>query len=153
MKTNFSEKSLSLYTRNSTCNALGSNSDLRDVIVLYKLFVPDFEMLTDCDSVWSVCTCAHVCPAIVKLIRIGYNTVKIVYPKSSGLCIIVGLLCTWKRFMVINKYFQECNERHMGRHWGDYLDVKSRNENNIKIDSQEMNCDDLNLIRLDYGRY
>jgi len=33
------------------------------------------------------------------------------------------------------------------------LDVKSGNEDNIKIDSQKMNCDDLNLIHLDYGWY
>jgi len=63
------------------------------VIVLYKLFVPDFEMLTDCDSVLSVFTCAHICPAVVKLTRIGYRAIKIVCPKSSGLCIIILLLC------------------------------------------------------------
>lgn len=48
-----------------------------------------------------------------------------------------------------HKYFQECNEQDTGRHWGEYLDVKSGNEGNIKIDSQEMSCDDLNLIHQD----
>lgn len=106
-KTNFSEKSLSLYTKNSTWIGLRSISDLRDVIVLYKLFVPDFEMLTDCDSVLSVCTCANICRAIVKLTRIGYvySAIKIVCPKSSGLCIIVVLLCTWKR-LILNNIFR-----------------------------------------------
>ena len=89
-KTNFSEKRLSLYTKNSTWIALGSNSDLRD-----------FEVLTDWDSVLSVCTCADICRAIVELTRIRHSAIKIVCLKSSGLCIIV-VLCTWKRFIVNN---------------------------------------------------
>lgn len=113
-KTNFSEKSLSLYAKNSTWIALGSNSDLRDVIVLYKLFVPEFEVLTDCDSVLSVCTCAHICRAVVKLTRTGYSAIKIACPTSSGLCVIVVLLCTWKRFRVINIFRNVANSIREG---------------------------------------
>jgi len=111
--TNFSEKRLLLYTKNSTWIALGSNSDLRDVIVFYKLFVPDFEVLTDCDSVLSLCTCADICRAIVKLTRIRYDAIKIACLKSSGLCIFV-VLCTWKRFIVINIFRNVMNSTGEG---------------------------------------
>ena len=42
------------------------------------------------------------------LTRIGYSAIKIVCPKSSGLCKIV-LLCAWKRFIVINPLKPELN--------------------------------------------
>jgi len=64
--------------------------------------------------VLSVCTCADICRAIVKLTHIEYSEIKIVCLKSSGLCIIVVLLCAWKRFIVINIFRNETNSIREG---------------------------------------
>ena len=60
------------------------------------------------------CVVSHIYRAIVEPTRIQFSAIQIACRESSGLYIIIILLCTWKRFIAINIFRNVMNRIREG---------------------------------------